>query len=407
VSLPLFWPIYGFLSNQYETARLPWGWHALPSDMPQTRIVSNPDYAEASVTAMQLLAQRREDIQAPSLSAAIVIDGDFVWAGAIGWSDIANNVPVDTTTTYRIGSTSKAVGITGLARLTADGIIDLGVPISSYADDLPNAEWNGFTAKQLASHTAGLAAYEENNDWIGFYQSLALTTRYTDPEKALSVFDDADIDAAVAGAMMSKYRNSGQTCVCANRFIVQDGVYDEFCSKLAEAASKLVVGAADSGEVNQGPLINQAAVDKVAEHVEDAVSKGAKILLGGAPHELGGLFYQPTVLADVNTDMNLTREETFGPVAPVFRFKEEAEGVALANATEFGLAAYFYSQDINRVWRVSEALESGIVGVNEGIISTEAAPFGGVKESGIGREGSKYGIEDYLEMKYICMGGVV
>lgn len=221
------------------------------------------------------------------------------------------------------------------------------------------------------------------------------------------VFDDADVDAAVAGAMLSKYRNSGQTCVCANRFIVQDGVYDEFCNKLAEAASKLKVGAADSGEVNQGPLINQAAVDKVVEHVEDAVSKGAKILLGGAPHELGGLFYQPTVLSEVNTDMKLTNEETFGPVAPVFRFKEESEGVALANATEFGLAAYFYSRDINRVWRVSEALESGIVGVNEGIISTEVAPFGGVKESGIGREGSRYGIEDYLEMKYICMGGVL
>ena len=221
------------------------------------------------------------------------------------------------------------------------------------------------------------------------------------------VFDDADIDAAVAGAMLSKYRNSGQTCVCANRFIVQDGVYDEFCSKLAEAASKLKVGAADSGETQQGPLINQAAVDKVVEHVEDAVSKGAKVVLGGAPHELGGLFYQPTVLANVDSTMKVTHEETFGPVAPVFRFKEEAEGVELANATEFGLASYFYSRDINRVWRVSEALESGIVGVNEGIISTEVAPFGGVKESGIGREGSKYGIEDYLEMKYICMGGIV
>jgi len=221
------------------------------------------------------------------------------------------------------------------------------------------------------------------------------------------VFDDADIDAAVAGAMLSKYRNSGQTCVCANRFIVQDGVYNEFCKKLAEAAAKLKVGAADSGDVHQGPLINKAGIDKVIEHVKDAVSKGAKVVTGGAPHELGGLFYQPTVLSDVTTDMKVTHEETFGPVAPVFRFKNEAEGVALANATEFGLAAYFFSRDINRVWRVSEALESGIVGVNEGIISTEAAPFGGVKESGIGREGSKYGIEDYLEMKYICMGGVV
>ncbi len=221
------------------------------------------------------------------------------------------------------------------------------------------------------------------------------------------VFDDADIDAAVVGAMLSKYRNSGQTCVCANRFIVQDGVYDEFCTKLAEAASKLNVGAADSGEVHQGPLINQAAVDKVVDHVSDAVAKGARVVLGGEAHELGGLFYKPTVLADVTTDMKVTNEETFGPVAPVFRFKEESEGVALANDTEFGLAAYFYSRDINRVWRVAEALETGIVGVNEGIISTEVAPFGGIKESGVGREGSRHGIEDYLEMKYLCMGGIV
>ena len=220
------------------------------------------------------------------------------------------------------------------------------------------------------------------------------------------VFDDADIDAAVAGAMLSKYRNSGQTCVCANRFIVQDGVYDEFCAKLAQAASALKVGAADSGETQQGPLINQSAIDKVVEHVEDAVSKGARVITGGEMHELGGLFYQPTVLADVTTAMKVTSEETFGPVAPVFRFKQESEGVAMANATEFGLASYFYSRDINRVWRVAEALESGIVGINEGIISTEVAPFGGVKESGIGREGSRYGIEDYLEMKYLCMGGV-
>ncbi len=220
------------------------------------------------------------------------------------------------------------------------------------------------------------------------------------------VFDDADIDAAVAGAMISKYRNSGQTCVCANRFIVQDKVYDEFCEKLAAAAAQLKVGAADSGDVQQGPLINQAAVDKVVDHVTDAVSKGAKVILGGEAHELGGLFYKPTVLADVTTDMKITSEETFGPVAPVFRFKEEAEGVALANATEFGLAAYFYARDINRVWRVAEALETGMVGINDGLISTEVAPFGGVKESGIGREGSLYGIEDYVEMKYLCMGGI-
>lgn len=220
------------------------------------------------------------------------------------------------------------------------------------------------------------------------------------------VFDDADIDAAVQGAMMSKYRNSGQTCVCTNRFIVQSGVYDEFCAKLAEASSTLKVGSFDSSDVQQGPLINQQAVDKVVEHISDAVGKGARVLAGGEPHELGGLFFQPTVLADVTTDMLVTKEETFGPVAPIFRFDEEAEGVAMANATEFGLAAYFYARDINRIWRVAEALESGIVGINEGIISTEVAPFGGVKESGIGREGSKYGIDDYLEIKYLCMGGV-
>jgi succinate-semialdehyde dehydrogenase/glutarate-semialdehyde dehydrogenase len=220
------------------------------------------------------------------------------------------------------------------------------------------------------------------------------------------VFDDADIDAAVQGAMMSKYRNSGQTCVCTNRFIVQDSVYDEFCSKLAQASQELKVGAFESGDVQQGPLINQEAVDKVTEHVEDAVAKGARVITGGKSHELGGLFYQPTVIADVTTDMLVTREETFGPVAPVFRFTDEQEGVAMANDTEFGLAAYFYARDINRIWRVAEALETGIVGINEGIISTEVAPFGGVKESGIGREGSRYGIDDYLEMKYLCMGGI-
>lgn len=220
------------------------------------------------------------------------------------------------------------------------------------------------------------------------------------------VFDDADIEAAVQGAMISKYRNSGQTCVCTNRFIVQSGIYEEFCTRLAAAASELKLGAADSGEVQQGPLITQAAVDKVVSHVEDAVSKGARVLLGGEIDELGGFFYKPTVLADITKDMAVMSEETFGPVAPVIKFEDEAEGVAMANSTEFGLAAYFYSKDINRIWRVAEALESGMVGINDGLISTEVAPFGGVKESGIGREGSRYGIEDYLEIKYLCMGGI-
>ncbi len=221
------------------------------------------------------------------------------------------------------------------------------------------------------------------------------------------VFDDADVDAAIVGAMASKYRNSGQTCVCTNRFIVQAGVYDEFCSKLAKAASELRVGPADSGDMQQGPLINQDAVDKVVEHITDAVDKGARVLTGGEAHELGGLFFKPTVVADVTADMTVASEETFGPLAPIFRFEEEQEGIDMANDSEFGLASYFYARDINRVWRVAEALESGIVGINEGAISTEVAPFGGVKESGVGREGSKYGIDDYMELKYLCMGGVV
>ncbi|WP_420348998.1 NADP-dependent succinate-semialdehyde dehydrogenase [Pelagibius sp.] len=220
------------------------------------------------------------------------------------------------------------------------------------------------------------------------------------------VFDDADLDAAVEGAMISKYRNTGQTCVCANRILVQEGVYDAFAAKLTEAVKTLKVGAGQEDGVSQGPLIDQAALEKVEEHVADATAKGAKVVIGGARHERGGTFYQPTVLTDVTTDMKVTREETFGPVAPLFRFKTEEEGLALANDTEFGLAAYFYARDIGRIWRVSEGLESGMVGINTGLISTEVAPFGGVKESGIGREGSKYGIEEFLETKYLCMGGV-
>ncbi|WP_068437670.1 NAD-dependent succinate-semialdehyde dehydrogenase [Magnetospirillum sp. XM-1] len=220
------------------------------------------------------------------------------------------------------------------------------------------------------------------------------------------VFDDADLDAAVAGAMASKYRNTGQTCVCANRLLVQDGVYDAFAAKLAEAVGALKVGPGLKGDFQQGPLINEEAVQKVERHIADAVAKGARIVLGGKRHALGGTFFEPTILADVTTDMAPAREETFGPVAPLFRFKTEEEAVRMANDTEFGLAAYFYSRDVGRVWRVSRALEYGIVGINEGIISTEVAPFGGVKESGLGREGSKYGLEDFLEIKYLCMGGI-
>ena len=220
------------------------------------------------------------------------------------------------------------------------------------------------------------------------------------------VFDDAQMDAAIAGAMASKYRNTGQTCVCANRFLIQDSVYDEFSEKLADAANKLVVGDGLKGETQQGPLIDAAAVDKVEEHIADAVAKGARIIAGGKRHELGGTFFEPTVLVDVDTQMKVAREETFGPVAPLFRFSTEDEAIRLANDTEFGLAAYFYSRDIGRIWRVAEALEYGIVGINEGIISTEVAPFGGMKESGIGREGARHGLDEFLEVKYMCMGGI-
>jgi succinate-semialdehyde dehydrogenase/glutarate-semialdehyde dehydrogenase len=220
------------------------------------------------------------------------------------------------------------------------------------------------------------------------------------------VFDDANIDEAVTGAIASKYRNSGQTCVCVNRFLVQDGVYDEFAAKLTAAVESMKVGNGAEEGVVQGPLINEAGLEKVEAHVADAISKGAQLVTGGQRHALGGSFYEPTVLTDVTPDMAVAREETFGPVSPLFRFKTEEEAVAMSNDTEFGLAAYFYTRDAARTWRVSKGLEYGIVGVNEGIISTEVAPFGGVKESGLGREGSKYGIEDYLEIKYICMGGL-
>lgn len=221
------------------------------------------------------------------------------------------------------------------------------------------------------------------------------------------VFDDADLDAAVEGAMASKYRNAGQTCVCANRLIVQDSVYDAFVEKLAaRVQSSLKVGNGAEAGITTGPLIDDAAVAKVEEHVADALAKGGRIVTGGQRHALGGRFYEPTVIADVTPDMKVAREETFGPVAPVFRFQSEAEAIALANDTEFGLAAYFYARDVGRVWRVAEGIESGIVGINVGIISNEVAPFGGVKQSGLGREGSKYGIEDFLEVKYLCLGGI-
>ena len=216
------------------------------------------------------------------------------------------------------------------------------------------------------------------------------------------VFDDADLDAAVDGAIAAKYRNTGQTCVCANRFLVQSGIYERFAEKLAARVDALQVGAGTETGVTQGPLINAAGLAKVQNHVSDAVAKGARVLCGGAAHARGGNFFQPTVLADVTPDMRVAREETFGPVAPLFRFDTEVEAVRLANDTEFGLAAYFYTRDVGRCWRIGEALEYGMVGVNTGLISNEVAPFGGIKQSGLGREGSSYGLDEYLEVKYLC-----
>ncbi|MCQ9618157.1 NAD-dependent succinate-semialdehyde dehydrogenase [Paenalcaligenes niemegkensis] len=220
------------------------------------------------------------------------------------------------------------------------------------------------------------------------------------------VFDDADLDAAVEGAMASKYRNMGQTCVCANRLYVHDKIYDAFAEKLVAAVGRLNVGDGMGEGVTQGPLVEQGAVDKVKEHIADALSKGGKVLTGGDSHELGGLFFQPTVVANATSDMKVAREETFGPLAPLFRFHSDEEVVEMANDTEYGLAAYFYSRDISRVWRVAESLEYGMIGINSGILSNEAAPFGGVKQSGIGREGASYGLEDYMVVKYMLMGGI-
>jgi succinate-semialdehyde dehydrogenase/glutarate-semialdehyde dehydrogenase len=220
------------------------------------------------------------------------------------------------------------------------------------------------------------------------------------------VFDDADLDAAVDGAIASKYRNTGQTCVCANRLLVQAGVYEPFAAKLAEAVARLRIGDGLAGATDQGPLIDANAVAKVEEHIADARAKGARVLSGGKRHALGGTFFEPTILTGVTADMAVAREETFGPVAPLFQFETDEQAIRMANDTDFGLASYFYTRDLARAWRVSEALEYGIVGLNTGIISTEVAPFGGIKQSGLGREGSKYGIEDYTEVKYVCIGGI-
>jgi succinate-semialdehyde dehydrogenase/glutarate-semialdehyde dehydrogenase len=220
------------------------------------------------------------------------------------------------------------------------------------------------------------------------------------------VFDDADLDSAVSGALISKFRNTGQTCVCSNRILVQEGIYDEFVTRLADSVKTLNVGNGMEEGINQGPLISQKALDKVKDHISDAVDRGAVIVAGGKPHQSGGTMFEPTVISNVDSSMKVASEETFGPLAPIFKFSTEQEAIDMANDTEFGLASYFYTSNVNRIWRVSEALEYGMVGVNEGVISNEVAPFGGVKESGLGREGSHYGIDDFLELKYICMGGL-
>ncbi|MFC0178876.1 NAD-dependent succinate-semialdehyde dehydrogenase [Thorsellia kenyensis] len=242
------------------------------------------------------------------------------------------------------------------------------------------------------------------------YQACANTMKKMSLElggnAAFIVFEDADIDAAVEGAMASKYRNTGQTCVCVNRFFVHDAVYENFTQKLAAAVKKLTVGDAFSEGATQGPLINQMAFDKVSNHVKDAIAKGAKVLVGGKPSELGGTFFEPTVLIDATKEMLMSSEETFGPISACYRFNSEEEVIALANDTDFGLSSYFYTQNLSRAWRIAEALECGMVAINEGMLSTEVAPFGGIKDSGIGREGSKYGIEEYLNIKYVLMGSI-
>jgi succinate-semialdehyde dehydrogenase/glutarate-semialdehyde dehydrogenase len=271
---------------------------------------------------------------------------------------------------------------------------------------------SGETGKELTSNPLARKLSFTGSTAVGkvLLEQCAGTVKRTSMELGgnapFIVFDDADLDAAVTGAMASKYRNTGQTCVCANRILVQESVYDAFAAKLAEAVAKLKVGPGMEEGVTQGPLINADAVLKVEEHIADATAHGAKVIAGGKRHERGGNFFQPTILADVTPAMKIFHEETFGPVAPLFRFKDEAEAIRLANDSEFGLAAYFYARDVGRIFRVAEALESGIIGINEGIISTEVAPFGGMKESGIGREGSHYGIDEYLEVKYLALGGI-
>ena len=269
-------------------------------------------------------------------------------------------------------------------------------PIGKVLCEHPAVRFVGFTG----STAVGKILYQQASVGV---KRLGLELGGNAP---IVVFDDADIEAAVEGAMVSKYRNMGQTCVCANRLYAQDKIYDEFVEKLSKKVAAMKIGDGTESGVTQGPLINMKAVDKVERHIADAVKRGAKVVTGGKRSELGRSFFEPTVLADVKADSLVSQEETFGPLAPVIRFKDEADVIAMCNASPFGLASYFYSRDLGRVWRVAEALESGMVGVNTGLITTEVAPFGGVKESGLGREGSRHGMEEYLEIKYVMMAGV-
>jgi len=280
------------------------------------------------------------------------------------------------------------------------GIINL---LSGSAKDIGGEMTSNPTVRKLSFTGSTEIGKELMAQCAGTIKKVSLELGGNAP---LIVFDDCDMEQAIKGAMASKYRNAGQTCVCANRILVQDGVYDEFASRFAQAVGELQVGSGLSEGVTQGPLINMAAVEKVEEHIQDAIDKGARLVVGGERHPLGGQFFRPTILAEVTPEMKISSEETFGPVAPLFRFDTENEAIEMANNTEFGLAAYFFSRDIGRVWRVSEALEYGIVGINEGIISTEVAPFGGYKESGLGREGAREGLGEFLETKYLCMGGI-
>ena len=294
---------------------------------------------------------------------------------------------------------------TGLVELAARAGIPNGVVnlLSGSARAIGQEMTRNPTVRKLSFTGSTEIGKELMSQCAGTVKKVALELGGNAP---LIVFNDCNIDQAVAGAMAAKYRNTGQACVCANRILVQDGVYDEFSKKFAQSVRELKVGPGLEQGVTQGPLIDMAAVEKVEEHIKDALEKGARLVVGGERHPLGGQFFRPTVLGEATTAMQISREETFGPVAPLFRFSTDEEAIKMANDTEFGLAAYFFSRDIGRIWKVAEALEYGMIGINEGIISTEVAPFGGIKESGLGREGAREGLGDFLETKYLCMGGI-